>query len=63
MKNQNIVIAEMHCVKQVITMIRNVKKKDQKNNLQKQSFFFFLITVRGERDHHDKSSTLGVTLP
>lgn len=41
MKNQNIVIAEIHCVKQVITMIRNVKKKKPKKQFAKTKFFLF----------------------
>lgn len=52
MKNQNIVIAERHCVKHVLITNRN-KKKLHFFAKTKTFKFSLMITVRGEkRDHH-----------
>lgn len=51
MKNQNIMIAERLCVKQVIIMIRNVKKikRFAKTKLIFFCFVSLMITVSGEK--------------
>lgn len=57
MKNENIVIAERHCVKHVLITIRNQKEIAFFAKTKRFSFSL-MITVRGEkRDNHEKSSS------